>query len=500
VLGTDTSAATLDLRRQIAKFDYELGEIYQQRGEVDHATGYYQRSNREYAAIRTDNPSDRDTLLGDADTLDRLGDLHRNGGKIDDAYDNYEAARAQRERATSLANGNPAEEVEALSKSHVKLGSVFQARGESAHAMVEYNNALHQREGLLAKQPDNVEYQEQVLEVRTSIAELQKQLGEDAAAIDSYKIALPLTEVLLRRDPTNTTWQRQQSLLQAGLGFALLDEGDFRAGLDALDLAIAGQRILSARDPKSTTWQVDLSRSYTRAGDGHLYLGEIDAGVAEYQLALDIRKALLAKEPASVPFRRSLAWSYAKLANAYTERGDVAHATEAHDEALAIRKQLSDASPASSGYKNELASTEIEYGRLLLPKDGKRAAEMIAAGVSRARVLVDGDPINFDWKETLTQGLTAQAAVAHAAGDRKAERAALTEALAVAEPAAEHAGQNAHWPGFLAEIHAGLADAATDPAVAAAEWKRARAVLAPVAAAGRLPASRKALLARVMAH
>ena len=500
VIGDDVTPATTSHRRLLAKFDFEIGQVYQQRGKSQDAARMFERSKHEYDALRAEDPNDRETLLGGADTHDRLGDLLRNDGKVDQAYEEYSASKQDREHAGSLANGNPTEEIDALSKSHVKLGTVFQARGDSAHAMVEYKDALRLRDTLLEKQPDNVENQQEMLEIQITLADLQRQLGDDSGAIETFKDALPLTAALLQRDATNTLWRRQQGLIHAGLGFTLLDSGDFRAGLAALDLAIEVQRELSARDPKSTTWQVDLSRSYTRAGDGHLYLGELDDGLASYQLALDIRKALTARDATSVPFRRSLAWSYAKLANAYAERGDTAHATEAHEQALALRAQLAAESPAQSGFKNELASTEIEYGRVMIARDAKRASELISAGIARARTLVDGDPINNDWKETLTQGLTAQAESARVAGDRKAREVALTEALGVAESAAARAGQNAHWPGFLAEIHVGLAEATTDATAAAAEWKRARDALEPLAAAGRLPASRKPLLARARAR
>jgi hypothetical protein len=75
----------------------------------------------------------------------------------------------------------------------------------------------------------------------------------------------------------------------------------------------------------------------------------------------------------------------------------------------------------------------------------------------------------------------------------------LNEALGIASAAAATAKQNANWPFFLAEIHAGLAEhaAATgDAKTAAAEWKAVREALEPLAAADRLAVGRKPLLER----
>ena len=259
------------------------------------------------------------------------------------------------------------------------------------------------------------------------------------------------------------------------------------------------RRILVARDPKSTRYQIALSRSYTRDGDAHLYVGHTETGLAQYRAALEIRKQLVDGDPSSVAFRRSYAWAFAKLANAYELQGELARALDAHERALELRKQLVVEAPAQGGFKNELASTEVAYGKLLAGRDAKRSAALIASGLDRARALVAGDPINLEWKETLTQGLLAEATAARFTGDAKARAAALDDALVTAEEAVHRAPQNVQWPGYLADVHAQLADLATTagkPRVATAEWKKVRDILEPLAAAGRLPAPRLPLLAR----
>jgi hypothetical protein len=185
------------------------------------------------------------------------------------------------------------------------------------------------------------------------------------------------------------------------------------------------------------------------------------------------------------------------------QKGDLARALDAHEQALAIRTKLVAEAPSQGGFKNELASTEVELGKLIAGRDPKRSNELIDAGLARARDLAKGDPANIDWKETLTQGLIAKAAAAKSANDAKSRGAALDEALATAEEAARRAPQNAHWPGFLAEIHVGLAELATaagDKRLASGEWKKARDILEPLAAAGRLPAPRIPLLDRARAQ
>jgi tetratricopeptide (TPR) repeat protein/tRNA A-37 threonylcarbamoyl transferase component Bud32 len=343
-------------RRMIAHLDFEIGTIHQQRGKLDAAIRSYTQAEHEFDALRGETPADRAVLLGAAETHDRIGDLLRNDGKVEQAFDEYAEAKTERERAAASPSSRPQEELAALSTSHLKLGSVFQARGDVARALDEYRAALKLRERLVESQRDDVDAQDKVLEVQLTLGDLQRQAGDPASAIATYGKALPVMDALTRRDPTNTTWRRLRGNLESDFGFALLDAGDYKAGLEQLGVAIATQQDLVARDPQSTTWQGDLSRSYTRAGDAQLDLGDNDRGIEQYQRALEIRRELVTKDPRSAPYRRSVAWSYTKLANAYTYQNDAPRAIAAHEEALALRRQLVDESPGQGGFRNELAS------------------------------------------------------------------------------------------------------------------------------------------------
>lgn len=499
VVGADHTAATRKLRRLIARLDYQAGLVFVERGKLDEAHRHFDAAARVYDQLKTEEPAGKLVLLDMADIHDRLGDLLRLDGKIDEAFEQYSLGKNEREKAASQGNGRVSEEVLALSTSHFKLASVFQNRGESGSAIDEYRHALRLRETLLENQPDHVRYQEAVLEVVREMAELERQLGDEKNAIASYRRAVPLSRALVQRDPTNTEWQYQRGNLLSDLGFTLIDTGQFADGLEQIEASIEVDKDLVARDGKSARYTIALSRSHTRAGDALLYLGRGGDAVAQYRYALELRNELVARDPKSVAYRRSVAWSHTKLANAFELDGRSQTALDAYEQALALRTQLVAESPSQGGFKNELASSEIALGRLLAAREPKRAEQLVAQGIARARMLVAGDTINNEWKETLTQGLLAQAELARVRGDLRTHGTLLREALAVAEDAAAKSPQNAHWPGYLAEIHAGLAEVAAatgDRKTATAEWKRVLELLEPLDKASRLPAPRKPLLER----
>jgi tetratricopeptide (TPR) repeat protein len=491
------AGSTHRLRQMIAKLDFETAQVFHERGQLADETARLEAARQEYDDLLKTNATSVDLLLGAAETHDHLGDLLRNEGKVDEAFEQYSEAKGERERATSQGNGKVTDEKMALSTSHLKLGSVYQNRGESGTALDEYKKALKLREELLAVTPDDVTLRQRVLDVVDQLAELERQVGDDDAAIAAYREALPVTQGLVRRDPTNTEWARQRGNLLADLGFALIDSGAFKDGLAQLDAAIVIQKDLLARDPKSARYKVDLSRSYTRTGDGMLYAGQTADAEAWYRKGLEIRKELADQDPKSVPYRRSLAFSYAKLASAASQAGNAPQAIELNEQALALRQQIVAESPSQGGFKDELSSSEAELGRLLVAKDPRRATELVDKAIERERMLVDGDPINNAWKQTLVQALLARALLQRGTPGRGET---LVLAQEIANEGARRAAQNAQWPGMLAEIHEGLAEAAPDAKTAAAEWKAARDLLEPLANAGRLPAARLPLLARARAR
>src|SRR6185436_971933 len=188
--------ATRFKRRMVARLDFEIGTIHQQRGNMSAAHAAYTQAKQEFEALRTEAPGDRSVLLGAAETRDRLGDILRNGGRVDEAFDEYAEAKTDRERAASSPSSRPQDEVLALSTSHLKLGAVFQVRGESAKALEEYRIALRLRQALLDGQHDNVEIQNTVLDVQLTLGDLQRTVGDPDGAIETYGKALPVMDAL----------------------------------------------------------------------------------------------------------------------------------------------------------------------------------------------------------------------------------------------------------------------------------------------------------------
>ncbi|HEY4175402.1 MAG TPA: protein kinase [Kofleriaceae bacterium] len=494
-IGNDISETSVARRSMLAHIDTELGGVYHQRGTDTEALAAYSRAATAYDTLIPQAPHDQDLLLDAAFTHDELGDFARREGKIDDAFEHYSSAKTERETASRVGATRP-EDVLGLSTSHMKVSSIYVARGETGSALVELNQALHLREALAEKDPDNVATIKQVLDAQSALADVQHQSGDDKGGIQTLRDMMTTSSLLARRDPTNTVWKRDRANMMADLGFALLETGAFNEGREQLESAAAVERELLDQDATVKTWQADLSRSSLRLGDALLALGDSAKALDAYRASHEIREKLLASNPKSAPYRRSLAFADAKIGNALALNNDLAGAIASHEKALAARQQLVTAAKTQAEFKNELASSEVALGKLLAAKEPTRAATLINSGIDRAQQLVNNDAQNYEWKETVTQGLLARAELARATSDRTTRLAALAEAQKNAEAAIAHAPLSVVWPGYLAEALSGIVEASPDIATANAAREKIIATLEPLEKDKRLPAQRKSLLDR----
>jgi tetratricopeptide (TPR) repeat protein len=334
-------------------------------------------------------------------------------------------------------------------------------------------------------------------------------MGDLAGSVATYQQALPIADGLVHRDAANTEWRRFRGNMLSDYGFALVDKGDFHGALEQFMDARENHQELVTRDPQNASWQVDMSRILTRTGDAYLMLGDYASASDVLEKARSIRAALVARNPKNDVWKRLLAWSAVKLAQLYNQRratGDMARALTAQEEALALRTELLAAAPSNAGLKNELASSYINLARVLMRDAGSqpaRVAELIDKGVVLAQQLVDGDPINNEWKETLVQGLYARGIAANAVKDPATARAALEPAVTIAQDVIARSPENAYWGGTLAELLEAIAyaaDADGKPDEALAHRKAAFAAIDAVVSAGKLPAYRKALYNRLRAY
>jgi tetratricopeptide (TPR) repeat protein len=487
-------------RQLLAELIVEIGRVQHARGEYTAEVDTYRAALVHYDALLVDDPDDRAALLGGAAARDHIGDITRNLARLDEASREYSQAMAARKRLVDASGGKDEEAVAALSTSHLKLASSFQARGDTRRALDEYRETEKLRAGLAAADPENTGRQLDLARARTQVADIERELGRFDSAFASYEKALAIVDALLRKDAGNATWRRERGIILSNWGYAKLEPGEADESIRLLDQGLANHSALVQKDPTNTSWLIDLSRLHFRLGDAHIWKGDQARALAQYGAARAIREQLLQRDPKSALWRRLVAWSDSKISYAHLIGGDLAKSRVAGNSALDLRSQLHDESPDQALVRNELALSEIQLGRIHLRAGEHDLGEARAdRGIALVDKLIADDPINVELKETLVAGLLVRAELRIAAGKRDAAVADCTRAESEAGLALTAAPASAVWPELRAEARWLRSRATTDRAAATADVAAAFAEIDALARAGRLGADKKPVLDRIRA-
>ncbi|MDQ3283862.1 MAG: hypothetical protein M3Q69_20865, partial [Acidobacteriota bacterium] len=239
---------------------------------------------------------------------------------------------------------------------------------------------------------------------------------------------------------------------------------------------------LAAAHPVSATYQAEVSYAHGNLGVMHEEAGEIDRALAEYRVAADLDRQRVAHEPRNAKWQNDLAISLNRYGALLQMTGALADSEKVFDEELALRRLLVAAAPHDAqrmgrlavtlGYRgvlqqmmgntaNARASFQEELGLLttlaaldptnvsarrnravsearlasLLRDDMPRALAMSGHAVAELREISTKDA-RPGWRRDLAVIMQRDAALRLAAGDSRAARDEVRQALAVLEPMA----------------------------------------------------------------
>ena len=498
----------LDRRRILAEMLVEIGKVHHARAEFPAELDSHRDALTHYDAILRARPDDRDALLGSALARDLMADVNRNQGQLDEAFREYQAAMAARQRVVDAAGakGDTAARAD-LATSHLKIASTLQARGDSAGALAEYRACEALRAEVVAAEPENSSRHLELVKARIQVADMQKELGDITSAESTYGKALATLDGLLRKDPGNATWRRERGLVLSNWGLALVDKGDARNATQLLEQALSNHTMLTAKDPANASWQIDLSRIHFRLADAQLWRGDARGALDAYQKAKQIRSQILARDPGNPLWRRLVAWSDAKIGAALLLASDFDGALAAAVLSRDARTELLAAAPGQAGLRNEIAQSEHLIARIhARAGHGPEAAEAIDRAIEIASKLVDDDEVNLEWKETLAGALIVRGELALAKSRAAAALADADRAVVQSLVSVAASPESAVWIMLVAESRFLRARAVRALGAAASPSQRETAdedvaaayqLLDDLAEAGHLAADRQPLWTRV---
>ena len=342
---------------QIGDLDVARGDLTAAQGAFKDAQAILERALRSIQDDAVKAQIRRDLSV----SHDRIGDVTRAQGRLDEALDAYRAAL---EIAKALAAADPgnAQSRRDLSVSWSRIGVTAMARGRLDEARKAFDAWRELIEQLCADDPGNADWRRDLAMSHTNIGDVARAQGRLDAALAAYRAGLEIAEALAAADPGNAEWRRGLSISHNKIGDVARAQGRLDEALAAYRAALEIAKALAAADPGNAQSRRDLSVSWSRIGDVARAQGGLDEALDAYRAGLEIAEALAAADPGNAEWRRDLAVSNAKLGQVHRGAGDHAAAAQRFAEAHASFAKLEADFPghAENRRMTELARADLD--------------------------------------------------------------------------------------------------------------------------------------------
>lgn len=147
-----------------------------------------------------------------------------------------------------------------------RIGDVLMELVDCPGALIAYRTGLEIRKTLAQRDPDNMEWQHDLLASHDQVGDVLLAQGDCPGARAAYRAGLEIAESLVQRDPENTVWQRDLSISHNKIGDALVGQGDSRKARVAYLAGLEITEALAGREPQNSQWPMDQAEFLAKLG------------------------------------------------------------------------------------------------------------------------------------------------------------------------------------------------------------------------------------------
>ena len=262
--------------------------------------------------------------------------------------------------------------------------------------------ALAITRALVAKEPNNDQWQRDVAISLNNVGAVRWDQGDLAGALAAHRESLAILRALEAKQPGG--YQRDMTVPLGMIGDVMAAQGDLSGALAAYRKFLAISRALAAKTPDVLVLHRDVSVALNKTGDMLVAQGDRDGALAAFQP--HIRRRLAAKDPANSVWQRDLVVSLNKIGDTLAAKGERAGALVALREALAIMHALAVKDPGNVIWQGDVALGQEKIGDVLIAeRDYAGALAAYRDGLAIRRALSAKDPASAQWQTEVVQAL-----------------------------------------------------------------------------------------------
>jgi serine/threonine-protein kinase len=299
-----------------------------------------------------------------------LGKLHIYAGRVPEAMEHFQKARAIGEQVaadpdpdldfpTDLGKryNSRAALLNELAKSYLNMSYAQFAAGKTAESLRSRERARAIATQLVDDHPADLEQKALLANCHTDVAVVLDQIGRPEASLRAYQEGRAVLEAMVEANPA--VWDHRKHLAETykNLARILLTRG---RPAEALDFAEKGRAILEAlvaENPTITWFRWVLAENDRSFAALFLRLGRMADAQRQLERARENLAKLVADDPSILEFRSSLAAAHQELGVFLARTGRTDEALRGYEAARAIQEALVAESPSVTNLQQGLAET-----------------------------------------------------------------------------------------------------------------------------------------------
>jgi eukaryotic-like serine/threonine-protein kinase len=282
-----------------------MGDIAQQRGDLDGALRRYREAAASTSELLTRHPQQTQRMFDHAQNLFFLGSIAWHRGRIDEAASAFRGYKRLAKQMISLEPRRKEWRLEGI-YADANLGNVLLANDRFEEAAGLFAGSLPAIERLTAAEPGNPDYQYQLLETLAYLSDARLDGGALREAIGDRERQIALIDRFATGRPNDMELRRKKMVAHQALARLFLMTGEVERAAQNVSTATRIAAGLTTTDPGNAEWADRVARTHFRAADVALAQSQPAAAASQTAKGCRIVEGLMARDPSVVDWSGAL--------------------------------------------------------------------------------------------------------------------------------------------------------------------------------------------------
>jgi tetratricopeptide (TPR) repeat protein len=254
-------------------------------------------------------------------SLERVAEVNRMQGRVDQALEDLERARRLREDLLDLPSdfGSPEEDFAVVLR---RLGDLHRERGDLELALQQFVKARATMERIVGSDTQNPDWQRELAAAAERVGTVSLALERYDESSAAFEYARGTLETLVSQDPSNVGWQRDLAIYVEAAGDIREVQGELDQARYEYDHALRLKQSLLRANPADVALHQGVSAVLKKLGDLDRAAGSYDEAEMRYEQALAIIRAVNLIEPQRAVYQWDVGYTSDQLASLFAQRGE----------------------------------------------------------------------------------------------------------------------------------------------------------------------------------